>query len=101
MKCLLIVITCIVTCCKLALGSDADKSWNLSTDDTALTVTVQQGITVITQLSSAKGGSKWLFAPVPEILLPSVTQQGSSLTTKWQYEGGAFDPESGQLVLRF
>src|SRR5271170_4210107 len=101
MKRLVIVITCIVNCCNLAWCFDVDKSWNLSTDDTVLTVTVQQGTPVITQLGSVKGQSEWLLAPVSEMLLPSVTQQGSSLATRWQYEGGAFNPESGQLVLRF
>lgn len=101
MKRLVIAITCIVTCCNLAWSSEGDKSWNLSTDDTALTVAVQQGMPVVTQLSSVKGGAEWLLAPAPEVLLPSVIQQGSPLTTKWQYEGGAFNPESGQLVLRF
>ena len=101
MKYLLIVVACITCCCNWVWCADNDKSWRLSTDDTTLTVTVEQGVPVVTQLGSAKGASEWLLAPAPEALLPSVTQQGSSLTTKWHYEGGAFDPQSGKLVLRF
>jgi hypothetical protein len=101
MKYLLTVIACVASCCNLAWCSDSDQSWRLSTDDTVLTVTVEQNMPVMTQLSSAKGDWKWLLGPVPEILLPSIIRQGSSLATKWQYEGGAFDPQSGQLVLRF
>jgi hypothetical protein len=101
MKYLLIVVACITCCCNWVWCADNDKSWRLSTDDTTLTVTVEQGVPVVTQLGSAKGASEWLLAPAPEALLPSVTQQGSSLTTKWHYEGGVFDPQSGKLVLRF
>jgi Melibiase/Glycosyl hydrolase family 36 C-terminal domain len=101
MKYLLTVIVCVASCCNLASCSDSDQSWRLSTDDTVLTVTVEQNMPVMTQLSSAKGDLKWLRGPVPEVLLPSIIRQGSSLATKWQYEGGAFDPKSGQLVLRF
>ena len=51
----------------------------------------------MTQLGSVKGAAEWLLAPAPEALLPSVTQQGSSLATKWHYEGGAFDPAEWQI----
>ena len=84
-----------------AWGSANATSWSLSTDDTRLVVAVQQGMPAVTQLSSANSHSNWLLAPAPEVLPSSVLQQGTSLATKWQYEGGAFDPKSGQLVLRF
>ncbi len=101
MKYSLIALLCLANCINPAWCSDSEKSWRLSTDDTAVTITVAQGVPVITQLSSVKAASNWLLAPVPEVLLPSVTQQGTSTATKWQFEGGAFDPRSGELVLRF
>ena len=55
----------------------------------------------MTQLSSVKGNSNWLQQPAPEILLSSVEQQESPSATKWQYQGGTFNSQSGQLVLRF
>ena len=101
MKYLLIVVACITCCCNWVWCADNDKSWRLSTDDTTLTVTVKHGVPFVTHLGSTKGASEWLLAPAPETLLTSVTQQGSSLATKWHYEGGAFDPQSGKLILRF
>jgi hypothetical protein len=109
MKSWLLLIACVTICWSPARGSDQssgqhsdhDNSWRLSTDDTAIVVTVQHGIPVVTWLGSTNAGSNWVLAPSPEVLLPSVTQQGSSLTTTWQYDGGAFDPQTGQLVLRF
>ncbi|MGH9544913.1 MAG: alpha-galactosidase [Terriglobales bacterium] len=101
MKRWLIVLGCAAISCHLALASDADKSWRLSTDDTAVVVAVQDGMPVVTQLGSPKNDSNWLLGPVPETFLPTVTQQGSATTTKWRYEGGTFDAASGQLVLRF
>lgn len=101
MKHLLVPVLCVIGACEVAWCSDNDNSWRLNTDDTAIVVAVQQGIPVVTQLGSAKGESNWLHAPAPETLPPSVVQQGSSSATKWQYEGGAFDPQSGELVLRF
>jgi hypothetical protein len=101
MKCLLVVLASIAGCCNPIWGANNENSWRLSTDDTAITVTVAQGVPVVTQLGTVNPASTWLVAPVPEVFLPSVTQNGSSLPTKWKYEGGAFDPKSGQLVLRF
>jgi len=101
MKCLLVVVVCMISAWNVAWCSDRDNSWNLTTDDTAIVVAVQQGVPVVTQLSSVKDGSKWLHEPAPEILLSSVEQQGSPSTTKWQYQGATFDSQSGQLVLRF
>jgi Melibiase/Glycosyl hydrolase family 36 C-terminal domain len=101
MKYSLIALLCLTSCINPAWCSDSEKSWRLSTDDTTVTITVAQGVPVITQLGSAKAASNWLLAPVPEFLLPTVTQQGSSTATKWQFEGGVFDPQSGELVLRF
>src|SRR5271170_4895983 len=100
MKYLLIVVACITCCCNSAWCADNDKSWRLSTDDTTLTVTVEQGVPVVKQLGSAKGTSEWLLAPAPEALLPSVAQQGALLATKWLYEGGVFEPQSSKLELR-
>jgi alpha-galactosidase len=102
MKCLLLVTAFLTSCCNLALCSSNDESWRLSTDDTTVVVEVQRGEPVVTLVGSArKDGSNWLLAPAPEVLLPSVTQQGSSLPTKWQFQGGTLDSKSGQLVLRF
>src|SRR5215467_4277495 len=100
MKYLLVAVACIAGCCNSAWCAD-DKPWHLSTDDTALTVTVEQDAPVVTQLSSVKGNANWLLVPSQEVLLPSIMQGGASFTTKWHYEGGAFDQQSGQLVLRF
>ena len=101
MKYLLVLVVCVIGAWDAAWCSDSDNSWRLSTDDTAVVVAVQQGVPVVVQLGSAEGNSNWLHAPAPEILLPAVMQKGASLATKWQYDGGAFDPQSGQLVLRF
>ncbi len=76
-------------------------SWRLSTADTTMVVALLQGIPAITHLSPTKTGFNWLLAPAPEILPASVIVQGASVATKWQYDGGAFDAQSGQLVLRF
>jgi hypothetical protein len=101
MKSLLVVVLCVVSCWNIAQSSDSDNSWHLSTDDTAIVVTVQQGIPVVTRLGSPNDSSNWLGAAAPEALLPSVMQEGSSVTTKWQYEGGSIEQQSGHLVLRF
>lgn len=101
MKYWVVMIAFLTNCCNMALCSDTDKSWRLSTDDTAVVIELQQGMPVVTRLASTQAGVNWLLAPVPEVLLPSVTQQGTSVPTKWQYEGGTFDSPSGQLVLRF
>jgi hypothetical protein len=101
MKTLLLTIACLISCWIPAWGSDNNQSWRLSTDDTLVVVGVRDGMPVVTQVSSTKRDSNWLLSPVPEVLLSSVTQQGTSSPTKWQYEGGAFDSSSGQLVLRF
>src|SRR5215470_6901949 len=100
MKSLLVAVACVASCCNSAWCAD-DQSWHLSTDDTALTITVNQDAPVVMQLSSVNGGTNWLLAPSPELLLPSVMQGGSSLATKWHYENGALNPQSGQLILRF
>jgi hypothetical protein len=95
------LLLCLTVGWHLAWCAESDKSWRLSTDDTVVVLTEQNGTPVLTQLGAAKDNSNWLPGPLPEILLPSVTQQGSSLPTKWQYQGGDFDAASGQLVLRF
>jgi alpha-galactosidase len=77
------------------------EQWTLKTDDTSLTLTVQDGKTVITELSSTKGKSNWLNAPTTEILLPSVAQGETSTQTQWKYEEGNFNAASGELTLRF
>jgi hypothetical protein len=101
MRWLLFVVGCLVGFCNLSWCGESDKSWRLSTDDTTLTVTVDHGMPMVTQLGIAKDASNWLLAPVPEILLPSITRQGSLLPMKWNYEGGALDAKTGQLTLRF
>jgi Melibiase/Glycosyl hydrolase family 36 C-terminal domain len=101
MKHLLTVMLCVIGTQSLACGAEGAMSWRLRTDDTAMVVAIQQGLPTVTELGSTKSNSNWLLAPTPELLPSSVTQQGSELPTKWQYEGGALDPQSGQLVLRF
>ena len=95
------VVLCLTAGWNLAWCAESAKSWRLSTDDTVVVLTEQNGAVVLTQLGAAKDNSNWLPGPVSELLLPSVVQQGSSLPTKWQYHGGDFDQRSGQLVLRF
>jgi hypothetical protein len=101
MKYLPVVIVCMINALTLVCSAEDAVSWRLNTDDTTMVVAVRQGVPVVTELSSTKRNSNWLLAPAPEALLPSVTQQGVSLTTQWRYEGGGLDPKSGQLVLRF
>ena len=76
-------------------------SWQLRTADTTMVVGLQRGTPSITQLSSTKTGANWLLAPAAESLPPSVILQGAPVATKWQYDGGVLDTQSGQLVLRF
>src|ERR1700678_983130 len=100
MKHLLVLVVCLVGV-QGARGADDAMSWRLSTDDTAIVVAIQNGLPVVTQLSSTKDDANWLLAPAPEALLPSVAQNGVPTKTQWIYQGGALDPVSGQLVLRF
>jgi hypothetical protein len=100
MKHLLALVVCLVGV-QGAWGADDAMSWRLSTEDTAMVVAIQNGLPVVTQLSSTKNDANWLLAPAPEGLLPSVTQNGVPTKTQWIYQGGALDPDSGQLVLRF
>src|ERR1700721_4496508 len=101
MKHLLTAMLCVMGAQSFAWAADNPMSWRLNTDDTAMGGAIQQGLPVVTELNSTKGGANWLLAPVPEVLLPTITQQGVSTPTNWKYEGGALDPASGQLVLRF
>ena len=101
MKVLWVVMVCVAISSNLVWCSNSAKSWRLSTDDTVVVVAEVNGTAVLTQLGAAKEDSNWLPAPVPELLLPSVTQGGSPFPTNWQYQGGDFDQQSGQLVLRF
>jgi len=101
MKHLLAMIVLLTACGAPSFGSDKQNSWRLATDDTAVVVTVQNGAPVVTDVGAAKGGPNWMIAPVPEILLPQVMQQGSPVATKWEYQGGAFNSQNGELTLRF
>jgi hypothetical protein len=101
MKHLLTVTFCVIVAQGLAWGADDAMSWRLSTDDTVMVVAIQQGLPVVTRLGSTKNDSNWLLAAAREDLPSSVTQQGTDLPTRWQYEGGQLDPKTGQLVLRF
>jgi hypothetical protein len=92
-----LLVMCLVSCCQVALA----EQWRLGTDDTSLVITVQDGKPVLTELATTKSGSNWLQAPVPEVLLPGVTQNGAASKTNWKFEDGKFDDSSGQLVLRF
>ena len=101
MKYVSIVVMCLTGCVNLAWSYESDKSWRLSTDDTVIEVAIQNGVPLITHIGAVKHNSNWLLAPVPEVLLPSVIHQSSSLPTKWQYQSGEFDHKRGELVLRF
>jgi hypothetical protein len=101
MKSCLILIAFVVGSFSFAEAAENQNVWRLSTDDTAIVVEVQQGVSVVTWLGAKPGGSNWLLGSSPEVLLPAVTQQGKSVPTSWHFDGGALDPESGQLILRF
>jgi hypothetical protein len=101
MKHLAIAILFLTATQNLAWAFQNATSWRLSTDDTTMVVALQEGIPAISQLSSTKTGASWLLAPAPEILPSSVILQGAPVAIKWQYDGGALDPQTGQLVLRF
>jgi hypothetical protein len=101
MKNRLALIACLTSCWTLSFASDNQDSWRLSTDDTVVIVAVQQGVPVVTMLGQSKGESNWLLAPAPDTLLPLVTLQGHSISTKWQYKGGTLDTQTAQLTLRF
>jgi len=96
MKVLWVVMVCVAISSNLVWCSNSAKSWRLSTDDTVVVVAEVNGTAVLTQLGAAKDNSNWLPAPVPELLLPSVTQGGSPLPTNWQYQGGDLDLGGGE-----
>ena len=77
------------------------ESWRLATDDTVVVVKVQEAAPVVTQVGLAKTDSNWLLGPTPEILLPSVGQNGKTAPTAWRFQGGSLDSHAGELVLRF
>jgi hypothetical protein len=91
----------VISAWTIVCNTENPMSWRLSTDDTTMVVAIQNGIPVVTELSSTEINFNWLLEPAPEVLPSSVTQQGALLATKWQYEGGTLDPKSGKLVLRF
>jgi hypothetical protein len=95
MKSRLFLLVCLILCCQLALSEE----WRLSTDDTTVVVSIQEGKPVLTEVGTPKSKANWLLAPSVEKMLPAVTQNNSETKTDWKYEDGKFD--SGQLVLRF
>jgi hypothetical protein len=101
MKHLLTLLTCVMSVHSLAWGAESVASWQLKTDDTVMVVAIQQGMPTVTWLGSVKENSNWLLTPASEVLMPSVIQQGQSVMTRWQYQSGTLDSDTGQLVLRF
>ncbi|MGC2402583.1 MAG: alpha-galactosidase [Acidobacteriaceae bacterium] len=101
MKRLPFVVAFAIGAQSIAWGYQGATSWRLSTDDTTMVVAVQQGVAQVTSLGSTKSDANWLLAPAPEVLPSSVIQQSNTISTRWQYDGGALNPQNGQLVLRF
>ena len=91
------VILACFRCSALCLADG--ESWRLSTDDTVVVVKVQEATPVITQVGLARTDSNWLLGPAPEMLLPSVQQNGKATPTAWRFQGGSFDMKAGELVL--
>jgi hypothetical protein len=98
---LFVLIVTVTSSWNLGLCFSSEESWSLSTTDTIVEISVRGGVPSITKLGSPRLKSNWLLAPVPETLLPSVLETGSTLSTKWKYEGGHFESEIGKLTLRF
>lgn len=95
-----VVLFCVITW-NFGFAAEPADSWSLSTDDTEITITVQNGVPVLTYLASPQSKSNWIAAPLPEKLLPAVVLHGSSLATDWKFAGGSYDKPSGKLILRF
>jgi Melibiase/Glycosyl hydrolase family 36 C-terminal domain len=81
--------------------SEKVSSWTLSTDDTLLTLSVEDGRPALRTLRSKVGNDNWLHGSPKEELMETVEVNGSAVKTDWKFQGADLDNKKEQLTLRF
>jgi hypothetical protein len=86
----------------IASGSaELRAAWQLSTDDTFVSIGVAQNRPLIEQLKRPGSPQAWLGTPLPMPLMDRVWSEGVEVQTAWTFAGGVQDASSGTLTLRF
>src|SRR5580704_4353400 len=76
-------------------------SWTLSTDDTLLTISIEDGRPAMRVLRSKVTDDNWLHASSKERLMETVEDDGSIVKTDWKFQSANLDETNEQLTLHF
>ena len=79
----------------------AENRWELSTADTRLVVTVQNGQPAVAALGVPGAEHAWVDETMPIPLMDKVAVDGEEIPTHWSFKDASQDKEAGTLKLSF
>lgn len=82
-------------------GSSRSGPWRLTTADTEIILTTQDGWPVLKTVTSPATEHNWLSSPVKEQLMKIVMLDGKPRNTDWKFEGVDHDAQTGELIFRY
>ena len=91
----------VAVCLSQASAEAKNADWDLSTDDTQITINVLNSQPVVKRLANAKGGANWLAGTMTVPLMAKVWVGSREAPMRWTFDKGSRDPKSGELTLVF
>ncbi len=82
-------------------AAPAPGSWDLSTADTAVTITASEGRIILRALRNAAGGHDWARGGASFPLLEKAWVGGKEIEVHWDFRGASVDRPTAAVVLTF
>lgn len=82
-------------------GLSRSGPWRLTTSDTEIILTTQDGWPVLKAVTSPATAHNWLSSPDKEQLMKIVMLDGKPRNTDWKFEGVDQDAQTGELIFRY